>query len=93
MSGEPSLVVLAAVLLAAALSMLVYAAKGRGKDQDATGRGTQFLMGAGNFLVHWFLWALSPLDRLAAALGLTPDFFNWAGLLFGALSGDRKSVV
>lgn len=87
MNAAPSLVVLAAVLLAAALSMLVYAAKGLGKDQDATGRGTQFLMGAGDFLVHWFLWALSPLDRLAAALRLTPDFFNLAGLCFGALSG------
>jgi len=86
-SAQPSFVVLAALLLSAALSMLVYAAQRRGPDQDAAGRGTQFLMGAGNFLVHWFLWALSPLDRLAAALRLSPDFFNFAGLGFGALSG------
>jgi len=84
--------VLAAVVALALLSMPVYASRRRGPDQDAAGRGTQFLMGAGNFLVHWFLWALSPLDRLAAALRLSPDFFNWAGLCFGALSGIAIGV-
>lgn len=78
---------LVALLGAAVVSMLAYAASGRGQDQDAASRGTQFLMGAGNFLVHWFLWALAPLDRLALALRLSPDFFNLAGLCFGALSG------
>jgi CDP-diacylglycerol--glycerol-3-phosphate 3-phosphatidyltransferase len=83
----PSLLVLAALGAAAFVSMLVYAARGPGEDKDAKTRGTQFLMGGGNFLVHWFLWALAPLDRLAAALRLTPDFFNFSGLCFGALAG------
>jgi len=78
---------LAVVVAGALLSMLVYAARGGDEDKDAKSRGTQFLMGAGNFLVHWFLWALAPLDRLAAALRLTPDFFNFSGLGFGALAG------
>jgi phosphatidylinositol phosphate synthase len=84
---SPSLLILATVAAAVLVSMLVYAARGPGEDKDAKTRGTQFLMGAGNFLVHWFLWALQPLDRLAAALRLTPDFFNFSGLFFGALSG------
>ena len=87
MTLEPALVMLVVVLAAAILSILVYAARGPAEDRDAKTRGTQFLMGGGNFLVHWFLWALTPLDRLAAVLRLTPDFFNFSGLFFGALSG------
>jgi CDP-diacylglycerol--glycerol-3-phosphate 3-phosphatidyltransferase len=44
-------------------------------------------MGAGDFLLHWLLWAIRPLDRVAAALTLSPDFFNFAGLFFGLASG------
>jgi CDP-diacylglycerol--glycerol-3-phosphate 3-phosphatidyltransferase len=77
----------AAVLGLAVASMLVYAARGGRRDEDAARRGSRFLLGAGDFLVHWFMWVLSPLDRLALALGLGPDFFNFAGLAFGALSG------
>jgi CDP-diacylglycerol--glycerol-3-phosphate 3-phosphatidyltransferase len=84
---QPSLLILGGVLAMALASMLVFAVRGSGEDKDAKSRGTQFLMGAGNFLVHWFLWALTPLDRVAAALRLTPDFFNFSGLCFGALAG------
>jgi CDP-diacylglycerol--glycerol-3-phosphate 3-phosphatidyltransferase len=87
LSAPPSLLVLAGVIAAALLSMLVFAVRGPGEDKDAKSRDTRFLMGAGNFLVHWFLWAIGPLDRLAAALRLTPDFFNFSGLVFGALAG------
>jgi CDP-diacylglycerol--glycerol-3-phosphate 3-phosphatidyltransferase len=76
-----------AVLGAAVLSMVVYAAGGRRVDTDATRRGSTFLMGLGDFLVHWFMWVLGPLERLALRLGLTPDFFNFLGLGFGLLSG------
>lgn len=87
MTPQAWLVVLAFLVTAALLSMVVYAALGAGEDEDARGRGAQFLMGAGNFLLHWFLWALAPLDRLAGALSLSPAFFNGTGLLFGLLSG------
>jgi CDP-diacylglycerol--glycerol-3-phosphate 3-phosphatidyltransferase len=75
------------VLAAALLSMAVYAARGSRRDPDAERRGSSFLMGAGDFLIHWFMWALSPLDRVSMALGLSPDFYNFAGLGFGILSG------
>lgn len=88
MSGlGPSLLVLAAALGLAVLSLIVFAATGARRDADAVRRGSRFLLGAGDFLVHWFLWVVSPLDRVAAALRLTPDFFNFGGLLFGLASG------
>jgi CDP-diacylglycerol--glycerol-3-phosphate 3-phosphatidyltransferase len=75
------------VLALAVLSMAAYALRGRGRDTDADRKGTQFLMGVGDFLVHWFMWALGPAEALALRLGLTPDFFNFAGLAFGLASG------
>jgi CDP-diacylglycerol--glycerol-3-phosphate 3-phosphatidyltransferase len=75
------------VLGVALVSMPVFALLGRGRDVDADRRGSQFLLGAGDFLVHWFMWAISPLERGSLRLGLTPDFFNFAGLGFGLLSG------
>jgi CDP-diacylglycerol--glycerol-3-phosphate 3-phosphatidyltransferase len=82
-----SLAVLLGVLAAAVLSMGVFAATGARRDPDAERRNSRFLMGAGDFLVHWLLWAIRPLDRVAAAFGLSPDFFNFAGLFFGLASG------
>lgn len=73
-----------AVVLA---SMLIYAAVGRKQDKDVEQKGTQFLMGIGNFLVHWFMWAIGPIERVSLALRLTPDFFNWLGLFLGAVAG------
>jgi CDP-diacylglycerol--glycerol-3-phosphate 3-phosphatidyltransferase len=82
-----SLAVLIGVLIVALLSMGVFAASGAHRDPDAVRRNSRFLMGGGDFLVHWLLWAIRPLDRVAAALSLSPDFFNFAGLFFGLLSG------
>jgi CDP-diacylglycerol--glycerol-3-phosphate 3-phosphatidyltransferase len=84
---SPSLAGLAGVLVFAVASMAVYAVFGARRDPDAERKGSQFLMGVGDFLVHWFMWLLAPLERAALALGLTPDFFNFAGLFLGALSG------
>lgn len=81
------MLVLAAILGAAFASMAVYALAGRRRDADADKKGSQFLLGVGDFLVHWLMWALRPIERAALALGLTPDFFNFAGLAFGLLSG------
>lgn len=75
------------VMGAAALSMPVYAALGRRADADAAKKGSQFLLGAGDFLLHWFLWAISPVERVLLALRATPDAMNAAGLLFGLASG------
>ncbi len=81
------MIVLIGVLAAALLSMAVYAVVRPDRDADATRKGTRFLLGTLDFLVHWFLWALSPAERLSLSVGLTPDFFNFAGLAFGFVSG------
>jgi phosphatidylinositol phosphate synthase len=74
------------VFAAAFLSMLVYSILGPQRDPDASRKGTRFLLGVGDFLLHWLLWSLSPLERLFLALRLTPDAFNLAGLILGLLS-------
>jgi CDP-diacylglycerol--glycerol-3-phosphate 3-phosphatidyltransferase len=81
-----ALTFLAFVGLAVA-SMPVYALLGRRPDPDASRRGSRFLMGVGDFLVHWFMWFIGPVERLSLRLGLSPDFFNFAGLAFGLLAG------
>ena len=68
-------------------SIVVYAVIGRKPDRDASAKGTQFLMGLGNLLVHWFMWVIWPIERISLALKLTPDFFNWLGLALGAVAG------
>jgi CDP-diacylglycerol--glycerol-3-phosphate 3-phosphatidyltransferase len=70
---------------AVAASMLVYAAFGARRDADAEKR--HFLLGVGDFFIHWFMWLLFPIERGAIALGWEPDVFNFIGLGFGALSG------
>lgn len=82
----PSLVALVITLGMALASMAAFAALGR-PDADAEKKGAQFLMGLGNFLVHWLMWVISPAERFFIALGLGPDAFNFAGLAFGALAG------
>ena len=82
-----SAMILLSVLAAAFASMAVYAVLGRRPDADAARKGSQFVMGVGDFLVHWFMWVLRPPERLALALGLSPDFFNFAGLACGIACG------
>lgn len=84
---HPSLLNALVVLAIAVASMFAYAAVGQRQDKDAAAKGTQFLMGLGNFLVHWFMWAIGPIERASVALRLTPDFFNWLGLSLGAVAG------
>ena len=68
-------------------SMEVYALGGRKRDADQEGKGAQLFLGFGDFLLHWFIWAISPTVRVSLRLGLTPDFYNFAGLLLGVLTG------
>jgi CDP-diacylglycerol--glycerol-3-phosphate 3-phosphatidyltransferase len=80
------------VLIAAVvtiLSMIVFAAAFHHgyRDPDASRKGSRFLLGLGDFLVHWFMWALGPVERSLLRLGATPDHMNVGGLCFGLLSG------
>lgn len=77
-----------AVLGLALLSMVVFAAGGRARrDVDAERKGSRFLLGMGDFLVHWVMWAIAPLERALVRVGATPDHMNVGGLVFGLLSG------
>ena len=67
--------------------MALYAGTGRRRDPDVTRKGARFLLGLGDFLMHWFMWVISPVERLALRLHATPDLFNLLGLIFGLVSG------
>jgi phosphatidylglycerophosphate synthase len=84
----PSLGVLVAVLGAALASMPVFALVKRGRpDRDAARKGSSFLLGVGDFLVHWLMWAIGPLERGLMRAGAGPDLMNATGLGFGLASG------
>lgn len=85
---SPHLVVLAIVLGAALASMPVFSLVRAGRrDADALRKGSSFLLGLGDFLVHWFMWVISPVERALLRLGAGPDHLNLAGLAFGLASG------
>jgi CDP-diacylglycerol---glycerol-3-phosphate 3-phosphatidyltransferase len=85
---RPALAVLIGALGGALLSVAVYAVlRHAPRDRDAEKKGSRFLLGVGDFLVHWLMWALGPLERTMLRLGMTPDHMNAAGLVLGALSG------
>jgi CDP-diacylglycerol--glycerol-3-phosphate 3-phosphatidyltransferase len=85
---SPGLSILVAVLALAILSMPVFAITRRGRrDADAERKGSRFVLGMGDFLVHWFMWAIGPLERLLLRLGATPNHMNAGGVVFGLLSG------
>jgi CDP-diacylglycerol--glycerol-3-phosphate 3-phosphatidyltransferase len=84
---SPSLVLLSAVVGAAFASLAVFATRHRARrDPDAERKSLRFLLGAGDLLVHWFMWALGPAERALAHGGVTPDHLNAVGLGAGALS-------
>ncbi|MFN8092620.1 MAG: CDP-alcohol phosphatidyltransferase family protein [Vicinamibacteria bacterium] len=82
-----SLVALLALLGLLVLSMAWFALRGPGRDRDAVSKNAQFLGGLGDFLLHWFLWLVAPLATGSIALGLTADFYNFAGLALGLAAG------
>jgi CDP-diacylglycerol--glycerol-3-phosphate 3-phosphatidyltransferase len=82
-----SLASLLTVVALCFLSMAVYGLRGRRRDADAEGKSAQFLGGLGNFVLHWFLWLVAPAATVSIRLGLTADFYNFAGLALGAAAG------
>jgi CDP-diacylglycerol--glycerol-3-phosphate 3-phosphatidyltransferase len=82
-----SQVALLAAVGLALVSMPIFVLRGGGPDADARSKGATFFLGAGDFLLHWFMWLISPLERMAVRLRVRPDLLNFAGLAFGALGG------
>jgi CDP-diacylglycerol--glycerol-3-phosphate 3-phosphatidyltransferase len=71
----------------ALLTMPVYAARaaGRGPDPlESPDRGSFVL---GSFVRDWFYWFIFPVEGASLALGLSPLFFNLAGVAFGVAAG------
>jgi phosphatidylglycerophosphate synthase len=84
----PILLAVAVAFAAALVSMAVFARVGQGRrDPDAQRKGSRFLLGLGDFFLHWLLWAIGPLERALIRSGAGPNAMNAAGLLFGAASG------
>jgi CDP-diacylglycerol--glycerol-3-phosphate 3-phosphatidyltransferase len=83
----PSFQALVLVFGLGILSMGAYAIAGPRRDKDQEGKGAHFFLGFGDFLLHWFMWAIDPLVRISLALRLTPDFYNYFGLVLGLLGG------
>jgi len=75
------------ILAALLVSMAVYAVRGRRTDADAASKSAQFGGGWLDFLLHWFLWLVNPAAALSMRMGLTPDFYNFAGLAWGLVAG------
>jgi phosphatidylinositol phosphate synthase len=75
------------VVAAAFGSMAVYGLGSRHRDADADGKKAQLMGGAGDFVLHWFMWLLRPITALSIRLGVTADIYNWLGLALGAASG------
>jgi phosphatidylglycerophosphate synthase len=80
---SPGLATLLAALALLLASMAVFAARGSVRDRDAASKNAQFVGGALDFVLHWFLWLVAPAATLSIRLGLTADFYNFAGLAFG----------
>jgi hypothetical protein len=87
-----SLVGLAVVLGGAVVSMGVFAMRGSRRDRDASAKGSRLALGLGDFLVHWFMWVLGPVERGLVRGGVRPETLNYAGLVCGAASGPASSA-
>jgi len=82
-----SLIVFLSVLSALLLSAPVYALRGPRRDADQEGKAGQLFLGLGDSLLHWFMWVITPLTSVSIRFGLSPDFYNYLGLLLGLAAG------
>src|SRR5262249_6017685 len=92
MSENIAFLTLLAALAAALTSMAVYVMRGRRRDVDVVGKGGQFLMGLGDFPMHWLMWVIQPVVRVSRSLGLTADFYSYLSLALGLLTGPLIAI-
>jgi len=81
------LLILASLLGLALASMPVYAWSGARRRPDPFAPAVKGTFVLGPFVRDWFYWFLGPIDRISLALGLSPLFYNVAGVVMGALAG------
>jgi phosphatidylglycerophosphate synthase len=73
------------VLVVVLGSMLVFARRDHVPDPDVARRPASVLLG--QWVRHWMVWALGPLERLLLRLGVSPDLLNALGLVGGIAGG------
>src|SRR5437868_6564456 len=69
------------------LTMPVFAVVGRGCqiDVDVARRPTTILLGY--WVRDWLMWIIGPIERALVAAKVSPDLFNYLGVVFGAAAG------
>ncbi len=80
-------VIALALVVAALATMPIYARTRRGRpmDADVARRSTSVLLGY--WVRDWVMWAIGPLERALVRARVSPDVFNYLGVLFGACAG------
>jgi phosphatidylglycerophosphate synthase len=73
--------------IAALATMPVFALRSRVRsvDADVARRPTTIFLGL--WIRDWFMWILSPIERRLVHARVSPDVFNYLGVLFGAAAG------
>ncbi|CAN5134302.1 CDP-alcohol phosphatidyltransferase family protein [soil metagenome] len=76
-----------ALVLALLLTMPVFAMARRNRvmDSDVARRGSTVLLGY--WLRDWLMWLIGPVERTMVRVGISPDVFNYLGLLLAAGAG------
>jgi len=80
--------IVALLLLAAlVLTMPVFALVGRGRavDVDVARRPTTILLGY--WVRDWLMWVIGPIERALVHARVSPEVFNYLGVVFGAAAG------
>ena len=69
------------------LSSVMYVVSGayRQEDQNEISDRGRFILGS--FVRNWLFWFLSPLERIAVGLRISPTTFNALGVAFGVSAG------
>jgi phosphatidylglycerophosphate synthase len=81
------LAIVLGILVVALASMAFYAITGRHHREDHLESGARGDFVLGSFTRSWFYWFIHPLLQLSLALGLSPLFYNIAGVVLGCAGG------
>lgn len=81
------LIVLISILGFAILSMPVYHLSGASSRHDPLESSARGKFVLGNFVRSWFYWFIRPIERISLALGLSPTFYNIAGVVIASAGG------
>jgi phosphatidylglycerophosphate synthase len=78
-----ALAIAAGVVLTMPLFAIV--ARDRPMDSDVARRPTTILLG--HWIRDWLMWLIAPIERALIALRISPDVFNFAGMVLGLFAG------